>query len=146
MKNIRATAGAVAGLMMAGLAGCAGERIGAESPYQEPTPYQQPYRQQEQQGMSGRQKVMLLAGAAALYYMWNKHKDRQGHGPEGQYYRSRNGRIYYRDAQGQAHWVTPPRQPIQVPIDEYERVTGENVNGYDGRVLQNAPRDFGYAY
>lgn len=68
--------------------------------------------------MSTKQKVVLLAGAAALYYFYKKHQNAQGAGQQGQYYRSKNGGIYYRDAQGQPHWVTPPAGGIQVPADE----------------------------
>ena len=89
--------------------------------------------------MSTRQKVMLVAGAAALYYLYNKHKDRQGHGPEGQYYRSKNGRVYFRDAKGQAHWVSAPSQPIEVPVEEYERYTGRSYDNYGGGVVREAP-------
>jgi len=91
------------------------------------------------QGLSTGQKVMLLAGAAALYYMYKKHQGAQGSGPEGQYYRSKNGQIYYRDKSGKPHWVTAPQQPIQVPADEYQRVTGQNPGNYNGGVMNQAP-------
>jgi hypothetical protein len=52
--------------------------------------------------MSTGQKVTVLAGAAALYYLYNKHKNAQGEGKTGRYYRSKNGRIYYRDPQKRA--------------------------------------------
>lgn len=76
---------------------------------------------QQNQGMSTGKKVAILAGAAALYYLYNKHKNSKGAGVNGQYYRSKNGRIYYRDAQGAAVYVTPPQGGIQVPSDEAER-------------------------
>ena len=77
--------------------------------------------------MSTKQKVVLLAGAAALYYLYKKHQNAQGAGPQGQYYRSKNGGIYYRDPKNPkiVHWVTAPQQPIQVPADEYQRYTGQ---------------------
>jgi hypothetical protein len=81
----------------------------------------------------------LLAGTAALYYLYNKHKNREGSGPEGQYYRSRNGRICYRDARGRAHWVTSPQEPIRVPASEYERYFGRAADDVDGRVIGRAP-------
>lgn len=112
----------VVGMLMP-LAGCtdgprqapvARDDSSSRGPYAAAPPQQRP-------GLSTKQKVGLLVGAAALYYLYNKHKNKQGTGPEGQYYRSRNGRIYYRDAQGRAHWVTPPSEGIRVPQDEYER-------------------------
>ncbi len=136
MRSIRYTAGVLSSLMLFSLTGCGGERASMDPRYPEA-----PIRQSEpqRQGMSTRQKVVMLAGAAALYYLYNKHKNRQGAGPEGQYYRSRNGRIYYRDANGEAHWVTPPQQPIAVPVDEYERYTGRNYEHRTGEVIREAP-------
>jgi hypothetical protein len=71
---------------------------------------------EESTGMSTKKKVVLLAGAAALYYMYKKHQSAGAEvGPEGQYYLSKNGRVYYRDAEHRAHWVTPPPGGIEVP-------------------------------
>jgi len=94
-----------------------------------PAPYQAPYQAPRQGGgplanMSTGKKLALLGGAAALYYLYKKHQNAQGSGATGQYYRSKNGRVYYRDAQGNPVWVTPPSGGIQVPADEapmYER-------------------------
>ena len=138
MNRLRATAGLLTGLMFTSIAGCGGGTpVSGESPR---PPYGAP-ASQPQQGMSTRNKVMLLAGAAALYYMWKKNQNKPASavGPEGKYYRSRNGRIYYRDAQGQAHWVTPPQQPIQVPAHEYERYFPNASQGYNGGVVRDAP-------
>lgn len=82
-------------------------------------------------GLSTGKKVALLAGAAALYYMYKKNKEKRAQGDQSQpqYYLSKNGRVYYRDQRGQAHWVTPPQQGIQVPYDEaqeYSRLEGYN--------------------
>lgn len=77
--------------------------------------------QARRSGMTTGQKVAVLAGTAALIYLYNKHKNAQGVGAQGQYYRSKNGRIYYRDAQGNAVWVTPPAGGIQVPADVAQR-------------------------
>src|SRR5439155_3649131 len=80
------------------------------------------------QGLSTRQKVVLLAGAAALYWLYKRHQSAQGEGSQGRYYRSRNGRIYYRDPRThQAIWVTPPpaSRPIAVPADQYQRYVGQ---------------------
>lgn len=86
--------------------------------------------------ISNGQKVAILAGAAALYYLYNQHKNRQEQGPQGKYYLSKNGRVYYRDAEGRAHWVTPPREGIQVP--ESEARMYRDFQGYNG---QNTGRD-----
>lgn len=94
---------------------------------------------QAKRGLSTGQKVALLGGAAALYYLYNKHKNSQGQGAEGQYYLSKNGRVYYRDAQNRAHWVTPPPGGIQVPESEarqYRDFQGYNNNS-SGRTLND---------
>lgn len=99
------------------------------------------------QGMSTRKKVLLLAGAAALYWLYRRHQNSQGVGPNGRYYRSKNGRVYYRDARThKAVWVTPPpaSRPIAVPADEYQRYMGSLPPDYNqetggGRVLTAPP-------
>ena len=88
-------------------------------------------RPQARKGLSTGQKVAILAGAAALYYLYNQHKNKQQQGPEGKYYLSKNGRVYYRDAQGRAHWVTPPSEGIRVPEQEAQRY--RDFQGYNGR-------------
>lgn len=88
-------------------------------------------------GLSNTQKVAILAGAAALYYLYNQHKNKQEQGPQGQYYLSKNGRVYYRDAEHRAHWVTPPSEGIKVPESEaqkYREFQGYN-NSPNGRDL-----------
>lgn len=87
-------------------------------------------------GISTKQKLVLLAGAAALYYMYKKHRDANNQPANVQYYLSKNGRVYYRDANHQAHWVTPPPQGIQVP--ESEAADFREYQGYDNR---NSGRD-----
>lgn len=97
-----------------------------------------PMAQPEQRGMS---KTVMLAGAAALYYLYKKHQNASTQGPEGQYFLSRNGRVYYRDAEHRAHWVTPPPNGIQVPEHEargMERFQGYN-NSSTGRDLSGLP-------
>jgi hypothetical protein len=94
-------------------------------------------------GLSNTQKIgITLVGAAALYYLYNQHKKAQAQtGAQGQYYLSKNGRVYYRDAQHRAHWVTPPSQGIQVPAEEaqqYQQFQGYN-NRTTGRDLTNLP-------
>ena len=82
-------------------------------------------------GLSNKQKVVILAGAAALYYLYNQHKNKKAEGAEGQYYLSKNGRVYYRDAQHQVHWVTPPSEGIRVP--ESEAQSYRDFQGYNNR-------------
>ena len=90
-----------------------------------------PGRPQAKKGLSTGQKAAIaLAGAAALAYLYNRHKNAQGTGPEGTYYRSKNGGIYYRDAQGRPHFVTPPAGGIRVPESEAQQYRG--YQGYNG--------------
>ena len=101
---------------------------------------------QPRQGMSKGKKVAALAGAALLYYLWKRHNaGRQqqaamnpntGTGaqvlPGGngtmtntarrpQLYRSKNGGVYYRDAQNRPVWLTVPNRPVQVPVADLQR-------------------------
>jgi|ERR671933_250970 hypothetical protein len=93
-----------------------------------PAPGNQP---QAKKGLSTKQKVAILAGAAALYYLYNKHKNNKAQGAQGKYYLSKNGRVYYRDAQGRPHWVTPPSGGIQVPESEAQQY--RDFQGYNNR-------------
>jgi hypothetical protein len=80
-------------------------------------------------GLGTGQKVALLAGAAGLYYLYNQHKNASQEGAQGKYYLSKNGRVYYRDAEHRAHWVTPPSEGIRVPESEaqqYRQFQGYN--------------------
>jgi hypothetical protein len=81
-------------------------------------------------GLGTGQKVALLAGAAALYYMYNQHKNASQDGAQGKYYLSKNGRVYYRDAEHRAHWVTPPSEGIRVPESEAQQY--RQFQGYNG--------------
>ncbi|HEY5944926.1 MAG TPA: hypothetical protein VIV40_05515, partial [Kofleriaceae bacterium] len=82
-------------------------------------------------GMSSRtKKLVVLAGAAALYYLYKRHQNAKAtEGVDGQYYLSKNGRVYYRDADHRAHWVTPPPGGIAVPEDEAAAYRG--FQGYN---------------
>jgi hypothetical protein len=96
---------------------------------------------QAKKGLSNTQKVAILAGAAALYYLYRQHQNKQEQGPQGKYYLSKNGRVYYRDAQNRAHWVTPPPEGIKVPESEaaaYREFQGYN-NQTTGRDLKGLP-------
>jgi hypothetical protein len=87
---------------------------------------------QAKEGMSTKGKLVILAGAAALYYLYKKSQgSKVESGPESQYYLSKNGRIYYRDAEGRAHWVTPPQEGITVPASEADAY--REFQGYDNR-------------
>jgi len=140
MNKLRWTAGALAGLMSVGIAGCGGSNINA-APRGGSTsaPYNQ--RMPQREGMSTGKKALLLAGAAAVYYMYQKHKNAPGEGVNGRYYRSKNGRVYYRDMKtGDFHWVDPPKQPISVPADEFERYTGRSADRFQNTdVIRDAP-------
>ncbi|WP_375512870.1 hypothetical protein [uncultured Nostoc sp.] len=81
-------------------------------------------------GLGTGQKVALLAGAAALYYMYNQHKNASKEGAQGKYYLSKNGRVYYRDAENRAHWVTPPSEGIRVPESQAQQY--RQFQGYNG--------------
>ena len=85
----------------------------------------------KKKGLSTGQKVAILGGAAALYYLYNRHKNRQEKGAQGKYYLSKNGRIYYRDAQNRPHWVTPPPEGIRVPESEAQQY--RDFQGYNNR-------------
>lgn len=91
-------------------------------------------------GMSTGKKVAILAGAAALYYMYKRSQNKKTEGAEGKYYLSKNGRVYYRDATGQAHYVTAPA-PIEVPQDEINQYP--ELNRYKGYNNQNSGEAFG---
>jgi hypothetical protein len=102
-----------------------GPVIGCSSPNNNvnagnPPPIQQPRPQNNNPiaNMSTGQKVAVLAGAAAIYYLYKKHQNAKGNGAQGQYYRSKNGGVYYRDAQGRPVWVQAPSGGIQVPANE----------------------------
>jgi hypothetical protein len=135
-RTWRATAWLLSGALASGtLLGCGGAPRQAPGPPVDESGFRQTQRQpEERRGMSTGQKVVLLAGAAAAYYLYNKHKNNQGVGARGKYYRSeKNGRIYYRDEQGRAHYVTPPRGGIRVPESEARQYGLDRYSGYDGR-------------
>lgn len=92
---------------------------------------------QPKTGMSTKKKVVLLVGAAALFYLYEHHKNAAGETV--QYYKSKNGRIYYRDKDKRAHYVTAPDQPIEV--DESEAQTYSKYKGYNNNT--SSGEDFG---
>ena len=144
MQRMRHLAALLAGLIAVGVVGCAPTVNSQPGPQAPVAPAARPSiapPAAPRQGMSTRNKVLLVAGAAALYYLYKKHQNAQGAGAQGQYYRSKNGGIYYRDAKNPkiVHWVTAPQQPIQVPADEYARYTGQPVQGNNGQPITQAP-------
>jgi hypothetical protein len=120
----RLTAGLVALSLASSVFGCGkpNNAVNASPPGNAPYGYVPPPPQQRSGGMlsnmSTGKKLAILAGTAALIYLYNKHKHAQGTGAQGKYYLSKNGRVYYRDAKGNAVWVTPPPGGIQVPQQE----------------------------
>lgn len=99
-------------------------------------------------GMSTRQKVTLLAGAAALYYVYNRYKKQNAarlQGQNVQYYLSKNGRVYYRDPRNPQNvvWVTPAPEQVQsleVPNSEAGAYSG--IQGYNNVQSGKTLRDF----
>ncbi|WP_017653867.1 hypothetical protein [Fortiea contorta] len=99
---------------------------------------------QAKKGLGTGQKVAILAGAAALYYLYNQQKNSPKEGAQGKYYLSKNGRVYYRDGEGRAHWVSPPSEGIRVPESEaqkYREFQGYNrqTTGRDLTGLTSSP-------
>jgi hypothetical protein len=99
----------------------------------------------QRQGMSTKQKVVLLAGAALLYYLYKKHQAAQQQTAgsqngvrQGQLYRSRNGGVYYRDPQGRPVWVTAPSQGVQVPASEVQQYAPD-YQQYQGQAAPPVP-------
>jgi len=84
-------------------------------------------------GMSTGKKVLLVGGAALLYFLYKKHQanaatKRANQGQVAannqrmpQLYRSKNGGIYYRDAQARPVWLTAPQQSMQVSAQDLQR-------------------------
>src|SRR5947199_8037197 len=139
MRRIRTIAALLAGMVTTGVIGCAptvSSQSGAPAPGPTATPPQR-------QGMSTKKKVILLAGAAALYYLYKKHQKAQGEGVQGQYYRSKNGGVYYRDPKNPkiVHWVTAPtaQRPLEVPADEYQQYAGQAPQSSGGVITQAPP-------
>ncbi len=97
--------------------------------------------QAQRPGMSTKTKVLLIGGAALAYYLWKKHRNAQNQPlPQGvQLYRSKNGGIYYRDAQNPQNitYVVPPRaqqfnQTMQVDPSEVQGLGLDQYQGYPG--------------
>jgi hypothetical protein len=136
---LRLTAlGVAASFALPILSGCGGNPPApAEAPRSSQLPPPVGAPRARQGGMTTKQKLVLLAGAAALYYMYKRHQNAQGQ--QVQYYQSKtNGRIYYRDPKThQAIWVTEAPQ-IQVPASE-----AQDYSNYQGYNNQSTGQEFG---
>jgi hypothetical protein len=101
----------------------------------------QPNAQPAKAGLTVKQKVVLLAGAALLYYMYTRYKKQDaqaaqngGAGAHPQLYREdkgpNKGAIYYRknDANHTVVWLQAPQGGVQVPTDQAQQALG---NGFD---------------
>ena len=96
-------------------------------------------------GLTGKQKVVLLVGAAALFYLYKHYKnvDAAQANAHPQLYREdqgpNKGAIYYRknDANHTVVWLQAPTQGIQVPADQVQQYMPDynsNPNAYQGQV------------
>ena len=125
-------------------AGCGGKNnasdqtsAGAPAPADATTA--QPNAQPAKAGLTGKQKVVLLAGAALLFYMYTRYKKQdaaaaaQG-GAKPQLYREdkgpNKGALYYHknDANHTVVWLQAPAGGVQVPADQAQQTLG---NGFD---------------
>lgn len=114
------------------VSGCGGGNQANQPPIDDSRNGRAPVTAPTQPAMSTTKKVVLLAGAAALYYLYEHHKNATAAaGAEGQYYLSKNGRVYYRDKDHRAHWVTPPPGGISVPESEASKY--KDYQGYENK-------------
>ena len=72
-----------------------------------------------------------LRGDAALYYLYRGHLTSDGTGPQGRYYLSKDGRVFYKDAQGTEHTVQPPSDGLRVSRAAAEPY--RDIRGYAGQ-------------
>ena len=109
-------------------------------------------------GFTTKQKVVALAGAALLYFLYRKYQANKAaqaaqtptNGADNtttatpaarpQLYRSRNGGVYYRNPQGKPVWLTVPNKPVQVPVAEVQQYA-PNYRSIRGRA-PSAPRGY----
>ena len=145
--------------LLAGLAGCGSKNAGTSqradssaAPSAAPntsTMSAQPSQPAApaKQGMSTRNKVIILAGAALLYYLYKKHQaaqqaqaGAQKSGRQPQLYRSSTGGVYYRDPQNpqKVTWLTVPSQPVQVPASDVQQYAPD-YQKYQGQAVPAVP-------
>ena len=72
-----------------------------------------------------------LRGDAALYYLYRHHLTNDGMGPQGRYYLSKEGRVFYKDAQDREHTVRAPSEGMRVSRSEAEPY--KDIRGYQGQ-------------
>jgi hypothetical protein len=72
-----------------------------------------------------------LRGDAAVYYLYRHHLANEGAGPQGRYYLSQDGRVFYKDAQDREHTVRPPSEGMRVPRADAEAY--KDIRGYQGQ-------------
>lgn len=108
---------------------------------------------------SATKKLVLVGGAALLYYLYRRHQSSAARGAMAgrtsapnynaggasvagrpQLYRSKNGGVYYRDAQRRPVWLTIPAQGAQIPTDDLRRYAPD-YNRYRGPAPA-APRGY----
>jgi len=83
------------------------------------------------QDRGGSRGSVELRGDAALYYLYREHLTSDGAGPQGRYYLSKEGRVFYKDAQGKEHTVQPPSEGMRVPRAAAEPY--RDIRGYAGQ-------------
>jgi hypothetical protein len=133
-SSVRGGAVLVAAVLAALSIGCSQSRATPPPPVDDTTRPGAPSSagQESHSGLSGREKLVILGGAAALYYLYKKHQAAPAQtGEQGQYYLSKNGRVYYRDSDHRPHWVTPP--PGGIPVPQAEAASFQDYQGYDNR-------------
>lgn len=144
---LRAGSAFMVASLMVPLAGCGSPAQQNTQPVSAPPPAmgaRNPNR--PSMDLSTKQKGVLLVGAAALYYYYQKSKkatEKQYGGKAVQYYRSKNGGIYYRDPKThEAHFVTAPTQTT-VQINNPAELAGpdfagiQQAQGYNGQQTGN---------
>jgi hypothetical protein len=88
---------------------------------------------QERGSSSG---TVELRGDAALYYLYREHLTADATGPQGRYYLSTDGRVFYKDGQGKEHTVHAPSDGLRVP-----RAAAEPYKAIRGYAGQQSGRD-----
>lgn len=145
-RTTLAGTGLSAAMLVPTLSGCGGaqpeqQQVMPPQGAMQQRPMQRPAMQQQRPGMTGKQKMMLVAGAAALYYIYKKRQTAKAQGPNGQYFQSKNGRVYYRDLKtGAFQYVSPPTQPVQISEAEAQQYGLQGYQGYPGAT---SGREFG---